>query len=93
MHGLGRPAKVLSNGVSLDGVRKKLPAVFTQEEVKMVFKSLSGSAWLMATLLYGSGLRLMECIGLRVKDVDFAYIHMVIRGAVRGIKTGSPWCP
>jgi hypothetical protein len=35
----------------------------------------------------------MECIRLRVKDVDFAYIHMVIRGAVRGIKTGSPWCP
>ena len=45
----------------------------------MVFNSLSGSAWLMATLLYGSGLRLMECIRLRVKDVDFAYNHLVVR--------------
>ena len=58
---------------------KKLPVVFTQEEVRMVFNSLSGSTWLMATLLYGSGLRLMECIRLRVKDVDFAYNHMVVR--------------
>ena len=58
---------------------KKLPVVFTQEEVRMVFNSLSGSAWLMATLLYGSGLRLMECIRLRVKDVDFAYNHLVVR--------------
>jgi integron integrase len=58
---------------------KKLPVVLTQEEVKMVFNSLSRSAWLMATLLYGSGLRVMECIRLRVKDVDFAYNHIVIR--------------
>jgi integron integrase len=58
---------------------KKLPVVLTQEEVKIVFNSLSGSAWLMATLLYGSGLRLMECIRLRVKDVDFAYNHIVVR--------------
>jgi integron integrase len=58
---------------------KKLPVVLTQKEVKIVFNSLSGSAWLMATLLYGSGLRLMECIRLRVKDVDFAYNHIVVR--------------
>jgi site-specific recombinase XerD len=35
--------------------------------------------WLMATLLYGSGLRLMECIRMRVKDVGFAYNHIVVR--------------
>jgi integron integrase len=58
---------------------KKLPVVLTQKEVKIVFNSLSGSAWLMATLLYGSGLRLMECIRVRVKDVDFAYNLIVVR--------------
>jgi site-specific recombinase XerD len=58
---------------------KKLPVVLTQKEVKIVFNSLSGSAWLMATLLYGSGLRLMECIRVRVKDVDFAYNPIVVR--------------
>jgi len=51
---------------------RKLPVVLTQDEVRAVLNSLSGTAWLMASLLYGSGLRLMECIRLRVKDVDFA---------------------
>jgi integrase len=59
--------------------RKKLPVVLTQEEVKVVFNSLSGSAWLMATQLYGSGPRLTECIRSRVKDVDFAYNPIVAR--------------
>jgi integron integrase len=58
---------------------RKLPVVLTPEEVKAVLKGLSGTVWLMASLLYGSGLRLMECIRLRVKDVDFAYNHLVIR--------------
>jgi integron integrase len=58
---------------------RKLPVVLTQQEVKAVLKGLSGTVWLMASLLYGSGLRLMECIRLRVKDVDFAYNHLVIR--------------
>jgi integron integrase len=58
---------------------KKLPVVLTREEVKAVLTSLSGSKWVMANLLYGSGLRLMECIRLRVKDVDFAYHHVVVR--------------
>jgi site-specific recombinase XerD len=60
---------------------KKLTVVLTQAEVKIVFTSLSGSAWLMATLLYGSDLQLMECIRLRVKDVGFPYNHIVVRGA------------
>jgi site-specific recombinase XerD len=59
--------------------RKKLPVVLTQKEVKIVFNRLSGPVWLMATLLYGSGLRLMECIRLWAKDVDFAYNHIVVR--------------
>jgi integron integrase len=58
---------------------KKLPVVLTREEVKAVLATLSGSKWMMANLLYGSGLRLMECIRLRVKDVDFSYNHIVVR--------------
>jgi len=58
---------------------RKLPIVLTREEVKAVLNGLSGTAWLMATLLYGSGLRLMECIRLRVKDVDFSYNHIMVR--------------
>jgi integron integrase len=57
---------------------KKLPVVLTREEVKAVLTTLSGSKWMMANLLYGSGLRLMECIRLRVKDVDFSYNHIVV---------------
>jgi len=49
----------------------KLPVVFTPEEVKAVLDCLEGRPWLMANLLYGAGLRLMECIRLRVKDIDF----------------------
>jgi len=57
----------------------KLPVVFTVEEVQAVLVRLQGSYWLMASLLYGSGLRLMECIRLRVKDIDFDYRQLVIR--------------
>jgi integrase len=59
--------------------KSKFPAVLTREEVKSVLSSLSGTAWLMAHVLYGSGLRRMACIRLRVKDVDFSYNHLVVR--------------
>jgi integrase len=65
---------------------KKLPVVLTQTEVKIVFNSLSGSAWLMATLLYGSGLRLMECIRLRVKDVVGFACNPIVVGDGKGDK-------
>ncbi len=58
---------------------KRLPAVLTKEEVHRVLGHLSGDHLLMAKLLYGSGLRLMECARLRVKDVDFAYHIIVVR--------------
>jgi integron integrase len=63
---------------------RKLPVVLTQEEVKTVLNGLSVIPWLMTSLLYGSGLRLMECIRLRVKDVDFAYNTIVVRDGKRG---------
>jgi len=49
---------------------KKLPVVLTQEEVKRVLSELNGFHWLACCLMYGSGLRLMECVRLRVKDLD-----------------------
>ena len=51
---------------------KRLPVVMTRDEVKAVLASLSGDKWLIASLMYGAGLRLMEC--LRVQDIDFSRI-------------------
>jgi len=58
---------------------KHLPVVLTREEVRTVISKLDGTARLMATLLYGSGLRVLECARLRVQDVDFAMNHIVVR--------------
>jgi integron integrase len=58
---------------------KRLPTVLTREEVKRIIAQLSGLHQLMAQLLYGSGLRLMECVRLRVKDVDFAQHQIIVR--------------
>ncbi len=58
---------------------KRLPVVLTWEEVNLLLDSLSGIFELMAGLLYGSGLRLMECVRLRVKDVDFAQSQIIVR--------------
>ncbi len=57
----------------------RLPSVFTEQEVMAVLGGLHGQNWLMAALLYGSGLRLMECVRLRVKDIDFGYRCIVVR--------------
>jgi integron integrase len=51
----------------------KLPVVFSREEIQAIFSHLHGSYRLMAGLLYGSGLRLMECLRLRIHNLDFAY--------------------
>ncbi|MCB9107394.1 MAG: integron integrase [Anaerolineales bacterium] len=58
---------------------KRLPVVMTKQECQSVIAALSGTYQLMAKLLYGSGLRLTECLRLRVKDVDFAQNHLVVR--------------
>src|SRR5437899_5745935 len=52
---------------------ERLPVVLTETEVRHVLAHLEGRHWLMASLLYGAGLRLMECSRLRVKDIDFEY--------------------
>ena len=58
---------------------RRLLTVFAPEEVHAVLAQLTGTHRLMASLLYGSGLRLMECLRLRVKDVDFAYRQVIVR--------------
>lgn len=58
---------------------KRIPVVFSREEIKALFKQISGIYWIMAMLLYGAGLRLREVLQLRVKDVDFNYNQMIIR--------------
>jgi integrase len=58
---------------------RKLPVVLTPDEVARPIETLEQPFWLMATLLYGSGLRLMDCLRLRVKDLDFGYQQIVVR--------------
>jgi len=58
---------------------ERLPVVLSRDEVRAVLWSMGGVTRLMATLLYGSGLRLLECCRLRVKDVDFARRQIVVR--------------
>jgi integron integrase len=63
---------------------KRLPVVFTREEARAVPSHLRAEAWLMASLLYGSGLRLMECVRLRVEDVDLSRLQLIVRDGKGG---------
>ena len=69
----------------LDGIVRakrpeRLPVVLTREEVRAVLQGLGGVPYLMACLLYGAGLRVLECCRLRVQDVDFETNQIVVRG-------------
>ncbi len=76
---------VLGQGLEwLDGLVRarrpaRIPIVLTREEVGAVLRPLRGVEWLMASLLYGSGLRLLECCRLRMKDVDLERRELVVR--------------
>lgn len=59
---------------------RRLPVVLTRDEVAAVLDHLDGDLRLMASLMYGAGLRLNECLGLRVQDLDFARGEIVVRG-------------
>jgi integron integrase len=69
----------LIQGVVRANRPKRLPVVLTKEEVKRILECLESTAWLMAMLLYGAGLRLLECCQLRVKDIDFGRNQIVVR--------------
>jgi integron integrase len=63
---------------------RRIPVVLSREEVGRLLGMLEGRMWLMAALLYGSGMRLMECVRLRVKDVDFERNEIIVRDGKGG---------
>lgn len=58
---------------------RKIPVIFSEEECRAVIAQLKGAYGLMARLMYGSGLRISECVRLRVKDIDFDMNEVVVR--------------
>jgi integron integrase len=81
----------------LDGIVRakrpqRLPVVLTRDEVRAVFQRLEGAPRLMACLLYGAGLRVLECCRLRVQDVDFATNQILVRGG-KGDKDRTTMLP
>ena len=89
-HGLGRPLAWME----LTPVHRpvRLPVVLSPAEVAAVLERLIGAKQLVATLLYGSGLRLMEALNLRVKDLDFDRATLTVRGG-KGNKDRSTMLP
>lgn len=73
--------KPLPKDMEFTGAKQNtgLPVVLTQAEVQRLFQHLEGVYWLMAALLYGSGLRLMECVRLRVKDIELERCAVLVR--------------
>jgi len=70
----------------------RLPTVLTEAEVRRLLGAMEGGAWLMAGLLYGSGLRQAECLMLRVKDIDFAYRQIIVRDG-KGMRDRATMLP
>jgi integron integrase len=60
-------------------VPKRLPVVLTRDEIQAILSRLTGTQWLIASLLYGTGMRIMECLRLRVQDVDIKRSEILIR--------------
>jgi integron integrase len=71
---------------------KRLPVVLSGPEVKRILSAMQGTPQLMAKLLYGTGLRLMECVQLRVKDIDFDR-HQILVRAGKGDKDRATMLP
>jgi integron integrase len=71
---------------------KRLPTVLSQAEAQQVVAHLNGVHWLIGALLYGSGLRLMECLRLRVKDVNLEYRRIIVRNG-KGAKDRATLLP
>ena len=76
-HVLGLKLEWLDNVVRAKRERR-IPVVFTQKEARTVIAHLKGKYWLMGSLMYGAGLRVMECLRLRVKDIDLNYRQITI---------------
>ena len=76
--GLGREAGDLT-GFQLSRRGPRVPTVLSRKECQRLFEAMEGTARLMAELMYGSGLRVMELLRLRIKDVDLARLQVVVR--------------
>ncbi|MFU8839061.1 MAG: integron integrase [Thiohalomonadaceae bacterium] len=63
---------------------RRLPVVLTRDEARALLAELEGVSWLVASLLYGCGLRLMECMRLRVQDIDFGHKLIMVRDGKGG---------
>ena len=61
-------------------IEKRLPVVLSRDETHKVISNLQGEFYLMASILYGGGLRLSECLNLRVTDIDFGLNEIIVRG-------------
>ena len=80
---LNQPLKNLENVVRAKRP-ERLPDVLTRDEVQKILNLMRGDQWLVASLLYGSGLRLLEALRLRVKDIDFARKQLTVRSGKGG---------
>ncbi|WP_024929966.1 integron integrase [Methylophilus sp. OH31] len=77
---LGQTLPTLEN-VTKVAAKKQLPVVLSTQEVQAILSRLDGNMWLLVSLLYGSGLRVMECLRLRITDIDFAKLEIFVRDA------------
>ena len=79
-------------GRNIEGIEKftratrprRLPTVLSQDEVRLLLGAMTGRAKLMASLMYGTGMRVMECVRLRVQDIDFDYLQIMVRSGKGG---------
>ncbi|RKZ66114.1 MAG: integron integrase [Gammaproteobacteria bacterium] len=69
---------------------KKLPTVLSPDEITRLFSELSGLQGFMARLMYGSGMRVIECVRLRILDLDFSYKQIIVRDAKGKKDRGVP---
>ena len=72
---------------------KRLPVVLTPSEARDLQQHMSGTSGLVAELLYGTGMRLLEALRLRVKDVEFARRAILWFARARATRTGWRYCP
>ena len=70
----------------------RVPVVLSRDEVSSVLKQLPGKFWIIVVILYGAGLRIQDCVGLRVKDIDFDRHQIVVRRGKgqKGVRTMLP---
>lgn len=80
------------NGIQRPTQARRIPSVLTRDEVAGLLAAMDGELGLLARLLYGTGMRLMEAIRLRIKDVDFDR-HVVIVRQAKGNKDRVVMCP